>query len=192
MSEFNVMKNVGGDDAGFACLVIQGWFHDLAASQEQLTHEHAEGRLRSGRSELLTVARRLELKAESASSSLSRMIRSKASLAGNLARSNSHFKSNTLRCQRSSTDAPPRLSHEVQLLPAVWAVQEQPLRPVQSFIVDEIDVVVTGSDKIVTSEDERLGLVYSARIQLKQNSIQVGENRVHLPLGMAVYADMLR
>jgi len=37
-------------------------------------------------------------------------------------------------------------------------------------------------------EDERLGLVYSARIQLKKNTIQVGENLIALSPGMAVRA----
>ncbi|MOA27099.1 Hemolysin secretion protein D, plasmid [compost metagenome] len=39
-------------------------------------------------------------------------------------------------------------------------------------------------------EDERLGLVYSARIQLRENSIQVGENRIALSPGMVVRAEV--
>ena len=39
-------------------------------------------------------------------------------------------------------------------------------------------------------EDEKLGLVYSTRIQLKENSIQVGENRIDLSPGMAVRAEV--
>lgn len=39
-------------------------------------------------------------------------------------------------------------------------------------------------------EDERLGLVYSARIQLKKNTIQVGENLILLSPGMAVRAEV--
>ncbi|MHA6492983.1 HlyD family type I secretion periplasmic adaptor subunit [Pseudomonas borbori] len=39
-------------------------------------------------------------------------------------------------------------------------------------------------------EDERLGLVYSARIQLKKNTIQVGENLISLSPGMAVRAEV--
>lgn len=39
-------------------------------------------------------------------------------------------------------------------------------------------------------EDERLGLVYSARIQLKKNTIQVGENLIALSPGMAVRAEV--
>ena len=39
-------------------------------------------------------------------------------------------------------------------------------------------------------EDEKLGLVYSTRIQLKENSIQVGENRIELSPGMAVRAEV--
>jgi hemolysin D len=39
-------------------------------------------------------------------------------------------------------------------------------------------------------EDELLGLVYSARIQLKKNTIQVGENLIALSPGMAVRAEV--
>ena len=39
-------------------------------------------------------------------------------------------------------------------------------------------------------EDEKQGLVYSTRIQLKENSIQVGENRIDLSPGMAVRAEV--
>jgi hemolysin D len=39
-------------------------------------------------------------------------------------------------------------------------------------------------------EDERLGLVYSVRIQLKKNTIQVGENLIALSPGMAVRAEV--
>jgi hemolysin D len=39
-------------------------------------------------------------------------------------------------------------------------------------------------------EDEKLGLVYSTRIQLKENSIQVGENSIELSPGMAVRAEV--
>ncbi|GAD61998.1 HlyD family type I secretion periplasmic adaptor subunit, partial [Aquipseudomonas alcaligenes] len=39
-------------------------------------------------------------------------------------------------------------------------------------------------------EDEKLGLVYSTRIQLKENSIQVGESRIELSPGMAVRAEV--
>ena len=39
-------------------------------------------------------------------------------------------------------------------------------------------------------EDERLGLVYSARIQLKKNTIQVGVNRIALSPGMAVRVEV--
>lgn len=48
-------------------------------------------------------------------------------------------------------------------------------------------VVSISNDAI---EDEKLGLVYSARIQLKENSIQVGENRIELSPGMAVRAEV--
>lgn len=53
-----------------------------------------------------------------------------------------------------------------------------------------------GVDGVVQSisndaiEDERLGLVYSARIQLKKNTIQVGENLVALSPSMAVSAEV--
>lgn len=39
-------------------------------------------------------------------------------------------------------------------------------------------------------EDERLGLVYSARIKLKQNTIQIGANKIALSPGMAVRAEI--
>lgn len=39
-------------------------------------------------------------------------------------------------------------------------------------------------------EDERLGLVYSARIQLKENSILVGSHQVPLSPGMAIRAEV--
>lgn len=48
-------------------------------------------------------------------------------------------------------------------------------------------VVSISNDAI---EDERLGLVYSARIQLKQDSIQVGANQIALSPGMAVRAEV--
>ena len=48
-------------------------------------------------------------------------------------------------------------------------------------------VVSISNDAI---EDERLGLVYSVRIQLKQDGIQVGENRIQLSPGMAVRAEV--
>ena len=66
---------------------------------------------------------------------------------------------------RQAMDAPPRLSHEVQFLPAALALQEQPLHPAPRIIqwilmafavltllwacVGEIDVVATASGKIV-------------------------------------------
>jgi hemolysin D len=39
-------------------------------------------------------------------------------------------------------------------------------------------------------EDEKLGLVYSARIQLKENSILVGSQQVPLSPGMAIRAEV--
>lgn len=48
-------------------------------------------------------------------------------------------------------------------------------------------VVSVSSDAI---EDEKLGLIYSARIQLKNNTIQVGENLIALSPGMAVRAEV--
>ena len=53
--------------------------------------------------------------------------------------------------------------------------------------VVEGSVVSISNDAI---EDEKLGLVYSARIHLKQDSIQVGENRIQLSPGMAVRAEV--
>lgn len=53
--------------------------------------------------------------------------------------------------------------------------------------VVEGTVVSISNDAI---EDERLGLVYSARIHLKSDSIQVGENLIALSPGMAVRAEV--
>lgn len=53
--------------------------------------------------------------------------------------------------------------------------------------------VVDGVVQSISSdaiEDERLGLMYSARIQLKKNTIQVGENLIALSPGMAVRAEV--
>jgi len=68
---------------------------------------------------------------------------------------------------RKAMDAPPRLTHEVQFLPAALALQEQPVHPAPRYIqwtimifaaltllwacVGEIDVVATASGKIVPS-----------------------------------------
>ena len=68
---------------------------------------------------------------------------------------------------RKAMDAPARLNHEVQFLPAALALQEQPVHPVPRYIqwtimvfaaltllwacVGEIDVVATASGKIVPS-----------------------------------------
>lgn len=49
------------------------------------------------------------------------------------------------------------------------------------------NVVSVSSDAI---EDEKLGLVYSARIQLKKNTIQIGDNSISLSPGMAVRAEV--
>ncbi|OLU36002.1 HlyD family type I secretion periplasmic adaptor subunit [Pseudomonas sp. PA27(2017)] len=48
-------------------------------------------------------------------------------------------------------------------------------------------VVSISSDAI---EDEKLGLVYSARIQLKKNTIQVGDSSISLSPGMAVRSEV--
>ena len=53
-------------------------------------------------------------------------------------------------------------------------------------MVDET-VVSVSSDAI---EDEKLGLVYSARIQLKKNTIQVRNNSISLSPGMAARAEV--
>ncbi|NQD96905.1 biotin/lipoyl-binding protein, partial [Pseudomonas sp. CrR25] len=68
---------------------------------------------------------------------------------------------------RQVMDAPPRLNHEVQFLPAALALQEQPVHPAPRYIqwtimafavialiwacIGEIDVVATASGKIVPS-----------------------------------------
>lgn len=68
---------------------------------------------------------------------------------------------------RKAMDAPPRLSHEVQFLPAALALQEKPVHPAPRYIqwtimvfaalalvwacVGEIDVVATATGKIVPS-----------------------------------------
>ncbi|QQE91069.1 HlyD family type I secretion periplasmic adaptor subunit [Azotobacter chroococcum] len=68
---------------------------------------------------------------------------------------------------RRAMDAPPRLAHEVQFLPAALALQEQPVHPAPRYIqwtlmafaalallwacLGEIDVVATASGKIVPS-----------------------------------------
>jgi len=68
---------------------------------------------------------------------------------------------------RRALDAPPRLAHEVQFLPAALALQEQPVHPAPRYIqwtimafaalallwacIGEIDVVATASGKIVPS-----------------------------------------
>ncbi|TBV06425.1 HlyD family type I secretion periplasmic adaptor subunit [Phytopseudomonas dryadis] len=68
---------------------------------------------------------------------------------------------------RRAMDAPPRLSHEVQFLPAALALQEKPVHPAPRLVqwtimafaaltllwacVGEIDVVATASGKIVPS-----------------------------------------
>ncbi|MCZ4323585.1 HlyD family type I secretion periplasmic adaptor subunit [Pseudomonas anguilliseptica] len=53
--------------------------------------------------------------------------------------------------------------------------------------VIEGEVVSISSDAI---EDEKLGLVYSARIQLKSDKIQVGGNQIALSPGMAVRVEV--
>lgn len=68
---------------------------------------------------------------------------------------------------RKAIDAPPRLSHEVQFLPAALALQEKPVHPAPRYIqwtimvfaalallwacIGEIDVVATATGKIVPS-----------------------------------------
>lgn len=74
MSELSIEENVGGVDAGFACLVILGWFHYLAASPEQLVREFAEDSRHSCRAELLVIARAFDLKTKSVHCSLSFLI----------------------------------------------------------------------------------------------------------------------
>ncbi|MCY1493574.1 Hemolysin secretion protein D, chromosomal [compost metagenome] len=53
--------------------------------------------------------------------------------------------------------------------------------------------VVHGTVQSISSDaidDEKLGLVYSARIRLRENSIRVGENSIELSPGMAVRAEV--
>ena len=57
-------------DNGVACLVMLAYFHNVAASPEQLTHEYAEDGRLFCRAEMLLAAKTLGLKAASASSIL--------------------------------------------------------------------------------------------------------------------------
>lgn len=73
---------------------------------------------------------------------------------------------------RKTMDAPPRMSHEVQFLPAALALQEKPVHPAPRYIlwtimafstlalfwacVGEIDVVATASGKIVPSGKSKI------------------------------------
>lgn len=53
--------------------------------------------------------------------------------------------------------------------------------------------VVHGTVQSISSDaidDEKLGLVYSTRIQLRENSIRVGENTIALSPGMAIRAEV--
>ena len=74
--------------------------------------------------------------------------------------------------QRKAMDAQPRLSHEVQFLPAALALQEKPVHPAPRYIlwtiiafsalallwacVGEIDVVATASGKVVPSGKSKI------------------------------------
>ncbi|MGH8355698.1 MAG: biotin/lipoyl-binding protein, partial [Pseudomonas sp.] len=73
---------------------------------------------------------------------------------------------------RKAMAAPPRLSHELQFLPAALALQEQPVHPAPRYIqwtimafaalallwacLGEIDVVATASGKIVPSGKSKI------------------------------------
>src|SRR3990167_2459847 len=73
---------------------------------------------------------------------------------------------------RKSMDAAPRLSHELQFLPAALALQEQPVHPAPRIIqwliiafavlallwacLGEIDVVATASGKVVASGKSKI------------------------------------
>jgi hemolysin D len=73
---------------------------------------------------------------------------------------------------RKAMDAPPRMNHEVQFLPAALALQEKPVHPAPRYIlwtilafsalallwacVGEIDVVATASGKIVPSGKSKI------------------------------------
>ena len=120
---------------------------------------------------------------------------------------------------RQAMDAPPRLPHEVHFLPAALALQDAPVHRVRELTAakktaenqqnsviaqtrramldlqheSRLTAPVAGTVVSISSdatEDERLGLVYSARIQLKQDDIQVGENRIQLSSGMAIRAEV--
>jgi hemolysin D len=74
--------------------------------------------------------------------------------------------------KRKTLDAPPRLNHEVQFLPAALALQEQPIHPAPRYIlrtlmgfaalallwacIGNIDVVATASGKIVPSGKSKI------------------------------------
>jgi hemolysin D len=74
--------------------------------------------------------------------------------------------------RRKAMDPPPRLSHEVQFLPAALALQEQPVHPAPRYVqwtliafaalallwacVGEIDVVATATGKVVPSGKSKI------------------------------------
>lgn len=62
-------------DSGLACLVMMARFHNVAASSEQLAHEFAHSNEHLSPSDLLLAARRLGLKAKSATCRLVRLER---------------------------------------------------------------------------------------------------------------------
>lgn len=60
-------------DTGLACLVMLARIHNVAASAEQLSHEHAEDGRLFGRTELLLAAKQLGLRAKITRCSLARL-----------------------------------------------------------------------------------------------------------------------
>ncbi|MDA7088637.1 HlyD family type I secretion periplasmic adaptor subunit [Pseudomonas sp. SA3-5] len=102
---------------------------------------------------------------------------------------------------RQAMDAPPRLSHELQFLPAALALQEQPVHPAPRYIqwlimafaaltllwacVGEIDVVATASGKIVPSgkskviQPSEVAVVKAIHVQDGQR-VKAGEVLVEL------------
>ncbi|MNE51753.1 Hemolysin secretion protein D, chromosomal [compost metagenome] len=58
------------------------------------------------------------------------------------------------------------------------------------IIAHRLSAVRDANRILVMDRGQKLGLVYSTRIQLKENSIQVGENRIDLSPGIAVRAEV--
>src|SRR5471030_924483 len=95
--------------------------------------------------------------------------------------------------QRKLLDAPVRLSHEVQFLPAALALQDQPVHPapryIQWSIIGEIDVVATATGKVVASgksktiQPSEVAVVKSIRVRDGQQ-VKAGDVLVELDTSM--------